>query len=89
MAYYVYIIESLKDGTFYKGFSENPLQRLEEHNRGESRYTSAKTPWKLVYVEVCATKSEALKREKKIKKFERRRLLEMISSNKNLVENFL
>ena len=88
MTYYVYVIESLVDGSFYKGFSENPIRRLDEHNRGESQYTSTKIPWKLVYVEACATKSDALKREKIIKKSDRRRLLEMIKSDKNLVANF-
>jgi len=88
MAHYVYVIESLVDGTFYKGFSENPIRRLDEHNRGESKYTSTKTPWKLVYVEACATKSDALKREKIIKKSDRRRLIEIIKSDKNQIANF-
>jgi putative endonuclease len=88
MTYYVCVIESLVDGTFYKGFSENPMRRLDEHNRGDAKYTSTKTPWKLVYVEECATKSDALKREKNIKKSDRKRLLEMIKTNKNLIANF-
>ncbi|MBX3240022.1 MAG: GIY-YIG nuclease family protein [Chitinophagaceae bacterium] len=38
MAYYVYIIRSLRDGSFYKGYSENPLQRLTQHNNKVSQY---------------------------------------------------
>ena len=48
MGYYVYIIESVVDGSFYKGYSKNPYERLNQHNDGDSRYTSFKIPWKLV-----------------------------------------
>jgi len=33
--YYVYILESLVDGDFYKGSTEDYLKRLERHNNGE------------------------------------------------------
>lgn len=68
MSHYVYIIQSEADGTFYKGCSANYLQRLGEHNAGLSQYTSRKTPWKLVYVELCGSKMEALKRERMLKR---------------------
>lgn len=64
MPFYVYILQSAFDKSFYKGFSENPLQRLAQHNNGESHYTSLKRPWKLVYIEMCADKRSALIREK-------------------------
>ncbi len=57
MSYYVYIIQSEIDGTYYKGSSEHPLHRLQEHNAGLSHYTSAKMPWRLIYIEVLPTKS--------------------------------
>jgi putative endonuclease len=60
--YYVYIIQSLKDGSYYKGYSENPISRLNQHNEGKSHYTSLKCPWKLIDLEQYLTKSEALKR---------------------------
>jgi len=56
------------DGTFYKGVSENFLQRFEAHNAGLSAYTSHKRPWKLVYVECHQSKKSALIRERKLKK---------------------
>lgn len=88
MAYYVYIIQSLKDGSFYKGFTENPLQRLAEHNNKESHYTSAKTPWKLVYVEEKSSKKEALIREKNLKKATIERIQALITLPKNIVTQF-
>jgi putative endonuclease len=68
MEYYVYIIESLTDGTLYKGFSTDPFKRLEQHNLKLSRYTSRKTPWKLTYIQKLNSKSEALIREKQLKR---------------------
>ncbi len=67
MPFFVYIIQSLKDGTYYKGSTENYLQRFSDHNAGKSRYTSSKIPWKLIYVEELADKKTMLIREKKLK----------------------
>jgi putative endonuclease len=89
MAFYVYILQSEFDGSFYKGFSENPLQRLGQHNSGESHYTSLKRPWKLVYIEELADKRSALIREKNLKKATTQRLTEIINSNKNILQKIL
>ncbi len=67
MSYYVYILKSEIDGTYYKGSTENYLKRLQEHNNGLSTYTSNKIPWKLIYVEQHETKRSALIRERKLK----------------------
>jgi putative endonuclease len=66
--YYVYILESLSNGDYYKGSTENYLKRLEEHNKGESQYTRGLCPWRLIFVQAFETKAEALKREKQLKK---------------------
>ena len=65
--FYVYILQSDLDRTFYIGFSENLEKRVLQHNNGESAYTSRKIPWKLVYFEEFTLKSDALKREKFLK----------------------
>ncbi len=67
MSYYVYIIKSDLDGTYYKGFCRDYLKRFEEHNAGLSRYTSRKIPWRLIYVEEHPDKRSALIRERKLK----------------------
>ncbi|MGR3812051.1 GIY-YIG nuclease family protein [Jiulongibacter sp. NS-SX5] len=67
MPHYTYIIHSIKDSSFYIGYSANPEQRLIKHNNANKGYTSTKKPWKLVYIEVFESKTEALKREKLIK----------------------
>ena len=82
--YYVYIIQSEKDGTYYKGFSENYAARLLQHNAGKSPYTSNKIPWKLIHVEQYELKKDALKREKNIKQATRARIEALIKSPKNI-----
>ena len=68
MGFTVYILQSEKDGSYYIGFTSNLNQRLEYHNSGKSRYTSKKMPWKVVYTELFETRSEAIRREKFLKK---------------------
>ncbi len=87
MAYYVYIIQSELDNSYYKGFSLNPLQRLIQHNNAESNYTSHKIPWKLLYIEILETKKNALIREKYLKKLTRDRITMLIASPKNIIHS--
>ncbi len=65
--FYVYILQSSVDESFYIGFTENLEKRLNQHNNGESNYTSRKIPWKLVYFEEFSTKTDAIKRERFLK----------------------
>lgn len=79
MPFFVYIIYSEKFDVYYKGFTENIEKRLEFHNTDKSKYTSAKGPWKLVYHEEFGTRSEAMKREKQLKKQNRNYLQWLIN----------
>ena len=88
MGFFVYIIQSDVDHCYYKGFSENPLERLRQHNEGLSRYTSGKLPWKIVYVEELPNKRDALIREKTLKKYSHGQIAMLIRSAKNICERF-
>ena len=68
MEFKVYILQSQLDGSYYIGYTTDLEKRLSNHNSGKSNYTSKKIPWKVVYSENFATKSEALRREKFLKK---------------------
>ena len=83
--HYVYIIVSLKDGTFYKGYTTNYLKRLDEHYAGLSEYTSNKTPWVLRYVEMLPTRTDALKRELMLKRQNRKYLMWLFSQPTNVL----
>jgi putative endonuclease len=88
MAFYVYIIKSLIDQSYYKGFTEDPTVRLKRHNKGESTYTRNKMPWQLVYVQCFESKREALIREKHLKKYSHIQIEQLIQSSLNKLCEF-
>ncbi|RIV26451.1 GIY-YIG nuclease family protein [Alicyclobacillaceae bacterium I2511] len=78
MGYCVYILRCA-DGTLYTGISNNVLRRLTMHNRGQgSKYTRARRPVVLVYLEKASDKGQALKRELAIKRLARQNKDELI-----------
>ncbi len=80
--FFVYIIQSKKDGSYYIGQCDDLDCRLSKHNDGFSKYSSSKRPWKLVYFELYASRSEAILREKLLKAKKSRKFLEYLISNK-------
>ncbi len=64
----VYILYSDGLNKYYVGHTQDITDRLQRHNQGRSKATKSGIPWKVVYKEVCKTKSEAYNRELYIKK---------------------
>ncbi len=87
--HYVYIIQSQLDGTYYKGYSSEPLLRLQYHNEGKSSYTKTKLPWCLVGIFYFTDKREALQKEKKLKKYPTISLQALLRSEKNQLQHYL
>ena len=83
--FFVYILQSMKDFSFYIGQCDDLDRRMSKHFDGFSKYTSGKRPLRLVYFEKVTTRSEALKREKEIKSKKSRKYIEelIISWKKN------
>ena len=78
---YTYILQC-SDGTYYTGLTTDIEKRLHTHNEGEgAKYTRSRLPVTLVYHELCADKSAALKRERAIKILSREQKLALISSS--------
>ena len=70
-AWFVYLLRC-SDGSLYTGVTNDVNRRCEQHNAGTaSRYTRSRRPTGLVYQEVHANRSEALKREAAIKALSR------------------
>jgi predicted GIY-YIG superfamily endonuclease len=65
--YIVYIIQSLKDSSYYTGWTINLEKRLKEHNLGFSKYSSRKKPFKLIWHCIFNNKKKAIKFEKYLK----------------------
>ena len=65
--YFVYIIQSESNQSYYVGMAMDVHARLKEHNAGKSTYTKTFMPWKLIYAEEIGEAIEARKREKYLK----------------------
>jgi len=67
--FFVYILKSKSDGSFYIGFAVDIEQRMEKHNQGLVQSTKNILPMELMYCEVYKSKKDALIREKRLKRF--------------------
>ena len=81
--FYVYVLQSKKDGEFYKGYSSNLNQRILQHEKGEVTSTKHHLPIKLIYWEGCLCQQDATKREKYLKSAWGKRYI------KNRLSNYL
>ena len=79
--WFVYILYSNKIDRYYTGSTDDLEWRLERHNAGWGRFTKKGIPWKIVYNEEYSTKSEALKREREIKRKKSRKYIEELISH--------
>ena len=79
--FYVYILQSLKDFSFYIGQCDDLDFRMSKHFDGQSTYTSSKGPWRLVYFEVYKSRSEAIIRERQLKRTKSSRYLKWLIEN--------
>jgi putative endonuclease len=83
-AAFVYLL-LCRDGSLYCGWTTDPRGREAAHDRGRgAAYTRARRPVKLVYVESCADRSAALKREYAIKQLTRAEKLALVRAGKGL-----
>ena len=83
--YYVYIVTNKKEGALYTGVTSNLIQRVYQHkNSVIDCFTSKYKLDKLVYYEQHGDIHEAIKREKRIKRWYRKWKIELIEKdNKN------
>ena len=65
--YYVYILQSQKDGNLYVGSTSELKQRFAQHNKGGVISTKHRRPLILICYEAYQYKTEALIREKFLK----------------------
>jgi putative endonuclease len=73
--YYVYVLQSQLDAGLYIGYTSDLKRRLWQHNSGESKATSHRSPLKLIYYEDYIAKSDAQGREQFLKSGSGRRFL--------------
>ena len=79
---YTYIVKCA-DGTYYTGWTNCIEKRLIAHNNGKgAKYTRARGPVELVYLEISATKELAMSREAQIKRLTRQAKEKLIAEGK-------
>ena len=78
MQYFVYILYSEKLDKYYIGSTGDLEDRLRKHNRSRSGFTATGKPWIIVYTEVLGNKTDALLREKQLKKWKNRDRIESL-----------
>jgi putative endonuclease len=67
MPYFVYILLSKKDNRLYVGCTQNPDQRLEEHNSGKVLTTKNRRPLVRIHLEEAPSKTAAFNKERFLK----------------------
>jgi len=65
--FYVYILQSIKDGNFYVGYSADLKTRFIEHKKGKVSSTKNRRPIILIYYEAYRSGKDARIREKFLK----------------------
>jgi len=90
--FYVYILQSLKDGKLYTGFTNNLRKRLIKHNDGKVFSTKSRRPLRYIYTEICLNEDDARQREKYLKtgigkRFIKQRLYNYFKIHRDFVEN--
>ncbi len=78
--YYVYILQSQKDNSYYVGSTNDLKRRLNEHNNGGKKFTTIKRPYTITWYCAFGSKKRALEFEKYLKQgsglaFARKRLV--------------
>jgi len=73
--YYVYILQSQRNGGFYTGFAKDVGKRLSQHNIGKVKATKRMKPFKIVYSEAYQNATEARRREYYIKSQKSRKFI--------------
>jgi putative endonuclease len=93
-SFYVYILASKRNGTLYVGVTSDLVKRVWEHkNKLAEGFTKKYVVNKLVYYEQFQEVEFAIKREKRLKNYNRKWKLELIEKLnpewKDLYENII
>ena len=63
MAYFVYVLRSLKDQKLYIGQTSDLERRIKRHNNGRVKSTSRRRPFQIIYKKEFSTRNDAVKYE--------------------------
>ena len=69
--YYVYLLIN-EEGKTYTGYTKDLKRRMMEHDHGDG-YTKSGSSWRLCYYEAFISKTDAVRRERNLKRSSRAR----------------
>ena len=76
--FYTYILKSARNSKYYVGYTSSIDGRLKLHNLGKVLATKNYRPWDLFYLEQFNTEKEAINRERQIKFWKSRSMIEKL-----------
>ncbi len=76
--HFVYILYSVSRQKFYIGYTTNLVNRIIKHNSKHKAFTDGIKDWEIVFTDQFETKEEAISREKQIKGWKSRQLIEAL-----------
>jgi putative endonuclease len=78
MGYYVYILFSASLDLYYIGSAADPRTRLKKHLANHRGFTSRAKDWVICYTEYHDSKTKALIREKQLKSWKNKNLIQQL-----------
>jgi len=78
---FVYILHSKKLNKKYIGLTNDIQRRIRQHKNGKSTFTASAEDWKIIYYEVFASKSDAIREEKFLKSGKGRERIKYLLQN--------
>jgi putative endonuclease len=81
--FYVYVLQSKRDGKWYTGYTNDLRKRFKEHNLNKMYSTKGRGPFLLIYYGACLNQQDTTAREKYLKTGMGKRFL------KNRLKHFL
>ena len=57
--FYTYVLQSMKDGKFYTGYTRDLRKRFSDHNSGKVFSTKGRGPFRIIYYEACLDEHDA------------------------------
>lgn len=81
--YYAYILKSNKNNKYYIGSTSDLNRRLIEHNSRKVKSTKMYATWSIYYFEEFITERDAKARERQIKSWKSRAMIEKLKFKQN------
>ena len=78
MCFYLYILRSQTTNRYYVGQTQDIDSRLTYHNANYSKSLKNRGPWQLVYREEYATRADAVRRKRQIKRWKDRDMIDRL-----------